>query len=127
MWRSSDAGGDYGRAVVALCGGCAVRSVFLLGVIFVIGGGSIALSRRFGSEVLLVAEVFGLAGDVVKAFSLFNLPLPCQTSWSFPLQFIVVDPLHDLIAAARGRLGSPFCCLLVAVMLHENAQIMKGT
>ena len=80
MWRSSDAGGDYGRAVVVLCGGCAVRIVFLLGVIFVIGGSSIALSRRFGSEVCLVVEVLVFAGDVVKVCSLFSLvPLPCRT------------------------------------------------
>ena len=39
-------------------------------VFFVVGGGSIALSRRFGSEMLLLVGVFEyLAGNVLDASS----------------------------------------------------------
>ena len=39
-----------------------------------IGGGSIALSRRFGSGLLLMGEVLiCLAGDVLKLYFLFHL------------------------------------------------------
>ena len=59
----ADAGGDHGRVIAAHCGGCVTWVVF-----FVVGGGSIALSRRFGSEVLLLMGVFEyLAGDLLDA------------------------------------------------------------
>ena len=107
--RFSDAEDDHGRVITAHCGGCVMRIVF-----FVVGGGSIALSRRFGSEVWLMVGVSEyLAADMLDTNS---CPIWCSCSSSTwltsPLVRIVVEPLHDLIAPTFGCVG---------VLLHSDA------